>query len=157
MERKPAINQFSGSHLLPGKKIVAAVFCCRSWRKSFSLKRQRFEFIHFSFSFGDAFVSFSELSSLAIVFLLCIDLFIGCCGTGGSITSKVHNDRVPKPHQLIFMSPSGVQKERMQPDDMYVMSGDGVSDVMQELSFTVMRWRSLVFWRCSVQCQRNFG
>ncbi|CAN1854703.1 hypothetical protein LINPERHAP1_LOCUS41433 [Linum perenne] len=32
-----------------------------------------------------------------------------------------------------------------------------VSDVMQELSFTVMRWRSLVFWRCSVQCQRNFG
>ncbi|CAN1198077.1 Probable bifunctional methylthioribulose-1-phosphate dehydratase/enolase-phosphatase E1 2 [Linum perenne] len=94
------------------------------------------------------------------------------------------------------MSPSGVHKERMQPDDMYVMSGDGsimhapspkpyphkppnccdcaplfmkpmlillsvctsgVSDVMQELSFTVMRWRSLVFWRCSVQCQRNFG
>ncbi|CAN1854706.1 Probable bifunctional methylthioribulose-1-phosphate dehydratase/enolase-phosphatase E1 [Linum perenne] len=125
MERKPAINQFSGSHLLPGKKIVAAVFCCRSWRKSFSLKRQRFEFIHFSFSFGDAFVSFSELSSLAIVFLLCIDLFIGCCGTGGSITSKVHNDRVPKPHQLIFMSPSGVQKERMQPDDMRIRCDAG--------------------------------
>ncbi|CAN0920266.1 Probable bifunctional methylthioribulose-1-phosphate dehydratase/enolase-phosphatase E1 [Linum grandiflorum] len=46
-------------------------------------------------------------------------------GTGGSITSKVHDDRVPKPHQLILMSPSGVQKERMQPDDMYVMSGNG--------------------------------
>ncbi|XP_028059074.1 probable bifunctional methylthioribulose-1-phosphate dehydratase/enolase-phosphatase E1 isoform X2 [Camellia sinensis] len=34
-------------------------------------------------------------------------------GTGGSITIKVHDDSIPKPHQLIVMSPSGVQKERM--------------------------------------------
>ena len=29
-------------------------------------------------------------------------------GTGGSITIKVHDDSIPKPHQLIVMSPSGV-------------------------------------------------
>lgn len=46
-------------------------------------------------------------------------------GTGGSITIKVHDDSVPKPQQLIVMSPSGVQKERMQPEDMYVLSGAG--------------------------------
>lgn len=28
-------------------------------------------------------------------------------GTGGSITIKVHDDAVPKPQQLIVMSPSG--------------------------------------------------
>lgn len=28
-------------------------------------------------------------------------------GTGGSITSKVHDDSIPKPQQLILMSPSG--------------------------------------------------
>ncbi|CAL9187256.1 unnamed protein product [Musa hybrid cultivar] len=46
-------------------------------------------------------------------------------GTGGSITVKVHDDAVPKPHQLIVMSPSGVQKERMMPEDMYVLTGSG--------------------------------
>ncbi|XP_038989281.1 probable bifunctional methylthioribulose-1-phosphate dehydratase/enolase-phosphatase E1 1 [Phoenix dactylifera] len=46
-------------------------------------------------------------------------------GTGGSITIKVHDDAVPKPEQLIVMSPSGVQKERMVPADMYVLSGNG--------------------------------
>ncbi|KAJ3671883.1 hypothetical protein LUZ60_007962 [Juncus effusus] len=46
-------------------------------------------------------------------------------GTGGSITVKVHDDSVPKPHQLIVMSPSGVQKERMVAEDMYVLTGDG--------------------------------
>ncbi|OAY64042.1 probable bifunctional methylthioribulose-1-phosphate dehydratase/enolase-phosphatase E1 [Ananas comosus] len=46
-------------------------------------------------------------------------------GTGGSITLKVHDPAVPKPHQLIVMSPSGVQKERMVPEDMYLLSGDG--------------------------------
>ncbi|XP_040990041.1 probable bifunctional methylthioribulose-1-phosphate dehydratase/enolase-phosphatase E1 isoform X3 [Juglans microcarpa x Juglans regia] len=46
-------------------------------------------------------------------------------GTGGSITIKVHDDSIPKPHQLIVMSPSGVQKERMVPEDMYVLSPDG--------------------------------
>ncbi|KAL6975412.1 hypothetical protein U1Q18_024208 [Sarracenia purpurea var. burkii] len=46
-------------------------------------------------------------------------------GTGGSITVKVHDDSIPKPHQLIVMSPSGVQKERMVPEDMYVLSPSG--------------------------------
>ncbi|KAI9083612.1 hypothetical protein K1719_034554 [Acacia pycnantha] len=46
-------------------------------------------------------------------------------GTGGSITIKVHDDSIPKSQQLILMSPSGVQKERMEPEDMYVLSHDG--------------------------------
>ncbi|KAG5046947.1 putative bifunctional methylthioribulose-1-phosphate dehydratase/enolase-phosphatase E1 [Glycine soja] len=46
-------------------------------------------------------------------------------GTGGSITIKVHDDSISKPHQLILMSPSGVQKERMEPEDMYVLSHTG--------------------------------
>ncbi|KAL7185484.1 hypothetical protein ACSBR2_027432 [Camellia fascicularis] len=46
-------------------------------------------------------------------------------GTRGSITIKVHDDSIPKSHQLIVMSPSGVQKERMVPEDMYVLSSDG--------------------------------
>ncbi|WOL14438.1 putative bifunctional methylthioribulose-1-phosphate dehydratase/enolase-phosphatase [Canna indica] len=46
-------------------------------------------------------------------------------GTGGSITVKVHDDAVAKSDQLIVMSPSGVQKERMMPEDMYVLSGSG--------------------------------
>ncbi|KAK8261297.1 hypothetical protein V6Z12_D13G177600 [Gossypium hirsutum] len=45
--------------------------------------------------------------------------------TGGSITMKVHDSCIPKPQQLIPMSPFGVQKERMQSDDIYVLSGDG--------------------------------
>ncbi|KAH9650632.1 putative bifunctional methylthioribulose-1-phosphate dehydratase/enolase-phosphatase E1 [Citrus sinensis] len=48
-------------------------------------------------------------------------------GTGGSITIKVHDDSIPKPQQLILMSPSGVQKERMEPEDMYVLSGNGTT------------------------------
>ncbi|XP_050943885.1 probable bifunctional methylthioribulose-1-phosphate dehydratase/enolase-phosphatase E1 isoform X2 [Cucumis melo] len=46
-------------------------------------------------------------------------------GTGGSITIKVHDDAIPKQNQLVVMSPSGVQKERMVPEDMYVLSPDG--------------------------------
>ncbi|KAJ1403441.1 putative bifunctional methylthioribulose-1-phosphate dehydratase/enolase-phosphatase E1 [Sesbania bispinosa] len=46
-------------------------------------------------------------------------------GTGGSISIKVHDDSIPKPQQLILMSPSGVQKERMEPEDMYVLSHSG--------------------------------
>uniref|UniRef100_A0A1J3D0G0 Probable bifunctional methylthioribulose-1-phosphate dehydratase/enolase-phosphatase E1 n=1 Tax=Noccaea caerulescens TaxID=107243 RepID=A0A1J3D0G0_NOCCA len=46
-------------------------------------------------------------------------------GTGGSITMKVHDASIPKPKQLIVMSPSGVQKERMQPEDMYILSANG--------------------------------
>ncbi|ESW21464.1 hypothetical protein PHAVU_005G072900 [Phaseolus vulgaris] len=46
-------------------------------------------------------------------------------GTGGSITMRVHDDSIPKPQQLILMSPSGVQKERMEAEDMYVLSNSG--------------------------------
>ncbi|BBN17011.1 methylthioribulose-1-phosphate dehydratase [Marchantia polymorpha subsp. ruderalis] len=46
-------------------------------------------------------------------------------GTGGSITIKVHDPSIPVSEQLIVMAPSGVQKERMLPEDMYVMSSDG--------------------------------
>ncbi|KAL5564411.1 hypothetical protein UlMin_027575 [Ulmus minor] len=46
-------------------------------------------------------------------------------GTGGSITIKVHDDCIPKPQQIVIMSPSGVQKERMVPEDMYVLSASG--------------------------------
>ncbi|WJX73284.1 hypothetical protein P8452_57085 [Trifolium repens] len=46
-------------------------------------------------------------------------------GTGGSISIKVHDDSIPKPQQLILMSPSAVQKERMEPEDMYVLSDNG--------------------------------
>ncbi|TVU03801.1 hypothetical protein EJB05_50649, partial [Eragrostis curvula] len=46
-------------------------------------------------------------------------------GTGGSITVKVHDPAVPLADRLIVMSPSGVQKERMLAEDMYVMSADG--------------------------------
>ncbi|KAJ4841905.1 hypothetical protein Tsubulata_011238 [Turnera subulata] len=47
-------------------------------------------------------------------------------GTGGSITIKAHDDSIPKSQQLILMSPSGVQKERMEPEDMYVMAANGL-------------------------------
>ncbi|XP_073143785.1 probable bifunctional methylthioribulose-1-phosphate dehydratase/enolase-phosphatase E1 1 [Henckelia pumila] len=46
-------------------------------------------------------------------------------GTGGSIAVKVHDDSIPRKQQLIVMSPSGVQKERMEDDDMYVLSSSG--------------------------------
>ncbi|RDX60974.1 putative bifunctional methylthioribulose-1-phosphate dehydratase/enolase-phosphatase E1 [Mucuna pruriens] len=46
-------------------------------------------------------------------------------GTGGSISMKVHDDSIPKSQQLILMAPSGVQKERMEPEDMYVLSHSG--------------------------------
>ncbi|KAM4093424.1 hypothetical protein ACB094_06G115200 [Castanea mollissima] len=48
-------------------------------------------------------------------------------GTGGSFTLRVHHhhDSVSTPSHLIVMSPSGVQKERMVPEDMYVLSSDG--------------------------------
>ncbi|MCE2055549.1 hypothetical protein HAX54_042867 [Datura stramonium] len=46
-------------------------------------------------------------------------------GTGGSITIKVHDDSIPKAQQLIVMSPSGLQKERMMEEDMYVLSSNG--------------------------------
>lgn len=46
-------------------------------------------------------------------------------GTGGSITLKVLESDVDVQERLIVMAPSGVQKERMLPVDMYVLSSDG--------------------------------
>ncbi|XP_073273973.1 probable bifunctional methylthioribulose-1-phosphate dehydratase/enolase-phosphatase E1 1 [Primulina huaijiensis] len=46
-------------------------------------------------------------------------------GTGGSVAVRVHDESIPKKQQLIVMSPSGVQKERMEVDDMYVLSSSG--------------------------------
>ncbi|KAK9152790.1 hypothetical protein Sjap_000270 [Stephania japonica] len=46
-------------------------------------------------------------------------------GTGGSLSIKVHDESIPKPQQLIVMAPSGVQKERMVAEDMYVVSPNG--------------------------------
>lgn len=47
-------------------------------------------------------------------------------GTGGSISIKVHDDSFSSSRQLIVMSPSGVQKERMVPEDIFVLSHDGL-------------------------------
>ncbi|MCO5606093.1 hypothetical protein L7F22_060280 [Adiantum nelumboides] len=46
-------------------------------------------------------------------------------GTGGSISLKVHDASTPLAQQLIVMAPSGVQKERMLPEDMYILDADG--------------------------------
>lgn len=46
-------------------------------------------------------------------------------GTGGSISLKAHDVTTPLARQLIIMAPSGVQKERMLPEDMYVLDADG--------------------------------
>lgn len=46
-------------------------------------------------------------------------------GTGGSITLKVLEPGLDVQEQLIVMAPSGVQKERMLAEDMYVMRSDG--------------------------------
>ncbi|KAI5066011.1 hypothetical protein GOP47_0018635 [Adiantum capillus-veneris] len=46
-------------------------------------------------------------------------------GTGGSISLKVHDASTPLAQQLIIMAPSGVQKERMLPEDMYLLDADG--------------------------------
>ncbi|RZC46538.1 hypothetical protein C5167_039485 [Papaver somniferum] len=65
--------------------------------------------------------------SMALVAELCRHFYsLGwVSGTGGSITLKVHDESIPKPQQIIVMSPSGVQKERMVPEDMYVLSSTG--------------------------------
>ncbi|KAH7293000.1 hypothetical protein KP509_28G007500 [Ceratopteris richardii] len=46
-------------------------------------------------------------------------------GTGGSISLKVPDASIPVEEQLIVMAPSGVQKERMLPEDMYILDADG--------------------------------
>ncbi|XAR68008.1 Methylthioribulose 1-phosphate dehydratase [Bertholletia excelsa] len=47
-------------------------------------------------------------------------------GTGGSITIKVHDDSIPKSSQLIVMSPFGHAERKIVPEDMYVLSSDGI-------------------------------
>ncbi|CAI7760580.1 unnamed protein product [Closterium sp. NIES-53] len=46
-------------------------------------------------------------------------------GTGGSISIKVNEPGKTNQERTIVMAPSGVQKERMIPEDMYVMAPDG--------------------------------
>ncbi|KAL5571148.1 hypothetical protein UlMin_020745 [Ulmus minor] len=46
-------------------------------------------------------------------------------GAGGSLAIKAHDDTAPKPEQLIVTTSSGLQKERMLAEDMYVLSSDG--------------------------------
>eukprot|EP00897_Mesotaenium_endlicherianum_P000305 jgi/Mesen1/10275/ME000785S09552 len=46
-------------------------------------------------------------------------------GTGGSISIKVNDTSRENKDRIIVMAPSGVQKERMEPDDMYVLAPDG--------------------------------
>ncbi|CDP03493.1 unnamed protein product [Coffea canephora] len=46
-------------------------------------------------------------------------------GTGGSVTLKVHEHNVPRQNQFIVMLPPSVQKDRMSPEDMYVLSSGG--------------------------------
>eukprot|EP00245_Coleochaete_scutata_P008083 TRINITY_DN2403_c0_g1_i1.p1 TRINITY_DN2403_c0_g1~~TRINITY_DN2403_c0_g1_i1.p1 ORF type:complete len:526 (+),score=99.41 TRINITY_DN2403_c0_g1_i1:84-1580(+) len=46
-------------------------------------------------------------------------------GTGGSISVKVHEPSKSNPERIIVMAPSGVQKERMLDEDMYVLDSDG--------------------------------
>ncbi|GJP35207.1 hypothetical protein CLOM_g19717 [Closterium sp. NIES-68] len=46
-------------------------------------------------------------------------------GTGGSISIKANEPGKTNQERTIVMAPSGVQKERMVPEDMYVMAPDG--------------------------------
>ncbi|CAI5958866.1 unnamed protein product [Closterium sp. NIES-64] len=46
-------------------------------------------------------------------------------GTGGSISIKANEPGKTNQERTIVMAPSGVQKERMIPEDMYVMAPDG--------------------------------
>ncbi|KAJ7981754.1 Enolase-phosphatase E1 [Quillaja saponaria] len=46
-------------------------------------------------------------------------------GAGGSIALRVHDDSIPKSQQLIIVSPSGVQMERMEPEDVFVLYPTG--------------------------------
>ncbi|XP_022142734.1 probable bifunctional methylthioribulose-1-phosphate dehydratase/enolase-phosphatase E1 1 isoform X2 [Momordica charantia] len=46
-------------------------------------------------------------------------------GASGFIAIKVHGYSIPKRQQLMAMAASGVQKERMVPEDMYVLSHGG--------------------------------
>ncbi|CAL5342644.1 unnamed protein product [Camellia sinensis] len=79
-------------------------------------------------SIGQAYVESDAVKETrALVSELCRHFYtLGwVSGTRSSITIKVHDDSIPKSRQLIVMSPSGVQKERTVPEDMYVLSSDG--------------------------------
>eukprot|EP00899_Mesostigma_viride_P015897 jgi/Mesvir1/24308/Mv10996-RA.1 len=62
-----------------------------------------------------------------LVASLCRDFFsLGwVSGTGGSISMRVIPPEGIDHHRWIVMAPSGVQKERMQPDDIFVLDRDG--------------------------------
>ncbi|XP_021290401.1 probable bifunctional methylthioribulose-1-phosphate dehydratase/enolase-phosphatase E1 2 isoform X7 [Herrania umbratica] len=84
--------------------------------------------VHNSFAMSQAYVESKEVTETkALVAELCQHFYpLGwLSGTGGSITIRVHDGSIPRQHQLIVMSPSGVQKERMVADGMYVLSSDG--------------------------------
>ncbi|XVE92746.1 hypothetical protein REPUB_Repub01dG0126200 [Reevesia pubescens] len=84
--------------------------------------------MHNSFTMLPSYVESKEVTETkALVADLCRQFYtLGwLSGTGGSITIKVHDDSIPRSQQLIVMSPSGVQKERMVAEDMYVLSSDG--------------------------------
>ncbi|KAK4779220.1 hypothetical protein SAY86_006748 [Trapa natans] len=49
----------------------------------------------------------------------------GASGTGGSITMKVRGVSIPKPDKLFAMSHSSIRKERMLPEDTFVLSANG--------------------------------
>ncbi|XP_024522590.1 probable bifunctional methylthioribulose-1-phosphate dehydratase/enolase-phosphatase E1 [Selaginella moellendorffii] len=46
-------------------------------------------------------------------------------GTGGGVTLKVEDPQLPMADRLIVMAPSGVQKEKMNAEDMYVLDKNG--------------------------------
>ncbi|XWS68658.1 hypothetical protein CRYUN_Cryun04dG0109800 [Craigia yunnanensis] len=84
--------------------------------------------VHNSFTMSQSYVESKEVSETKdLVAELCRHFYtLGwLSGTGGSMTIKVHDDSIPRPNQLIVMSPSGFQKERMVAEDMYVLSSDG--------------------------------
>ncbi|XP_017971558.1 PREDICTED: probable bifunctional methylthioribulose-1-phosphate dehydratase/enolase-phosphatase E1 2 isoform X4 [Theobroma cacao] len=84
--------------------------------------------VHNSFAMSQAYVESKEVTETkALVAELCQHFYtLGwLAGTGGSITIRVHDGSIPRHHQLIVMSPSGVQMERMVAEGMYVLSSDG--------------------------------
>ncbi|KAL7000430.1 hypothetical protein U1Q18_001580 [Sarracenia purpurea var. burkii] len=79
-------------------------------------------------SIGEAYLESDTVKETrALVSELCRHFYtLGwVSGTGGSISIKVRDDSIPKSRQLIVMSPSGIQKERMVPEDIFVLSSDG--------------------------------
>ncbi|XP_027166419.1 probable bifunctional methylthioribulose-1-phosphate dehydratase/enolase-phosphatase E1 [Coffea eugenioides] len=77
-----------------------------------------------SFPQAEVFEVPAEVKKKALVSELSLQFYkLGwLSGTGGSVTLKVHEHNVPRQNQFIVMLPSNVQKDRMSPEDMYVLS-----------------------------------